>query len=160
MIAASLLLLLSAAEPIQIDAAKVVWQDAPPSMPKGTQMAVLEGDPKKEGIFTIRLKAPKGFFLDVHTHPADERVTVIDGKIAVGFGKTVDKNKARTFSAGAFYVNPKGEEHFVFSDEGAVVQITGLGPWKVEPKPAAKVEAKPEPKPEPKSPPSAPATSP
>ncbi len=119
--------------PIQLDAAALVWADAPTTMPKGTKMAVLEDDPKKEGIFTIRLKAPKGFLLGPHTHPVDERVTVIEGTIAVGFGATVDKTKGRSFSAGGFYVNPPGRPHFVWSDQGCVVQITGVGPWKVEP---------------------------
>lgn len=119
--------------PIQLDAAALVWTDAPAAMPKGTTMAVLEGDPKKEGLFTIRLKAPKGFLLGPHTHPVDERVTVIEGTIAVGFGASVDKGKGRRFGVGSFYVNPPGRPHFVWSDEGCVVQITGVGPWKVEP---------------------------
>jgi quercetin dioxygenase-like cupin family protein len=120
------------AQPIQIDASSVVWKDAPTTMPKGTQMAVLEGDPSKEGMFTLRLKAPKGFALMLHTHPAHERVTVLEGSINVGFDLGLDKKSARTFKAGAFYVNPPGVPHFVYSDEGCIVQITGIGPWKVE----------------------------
>ncbi len=119
--------------PIQLDAAALAWADAPSSMPKGTKMAVLEGDPKKEGMFTLRLRAPKGFVLGPHTHPADERVTVLEGTIAVGFGTVIDKSKGRGFGPGSFYVNPPGRTHFVWSDEGCVVQITGVGPWKVEP---------------------------
>lgn len=121
------------AAPVQLDAATLTWADAPASMPAGTRMAVLEGDPKKEGLFTIRLRAPKGFLLGPHTHPVDERVTVLEGKIAVGFGTVVDKAKGRVFLPGSFYVNPPGRPHFVWSDDGCVVQITGQGPWKVEP---------------------------
>jgi quercetin dioxygenase-like cupin family protein len=125
----ALALFFISAEPIQIDAVTIVWADAPPTMPKGTKMAILEGDPTKEGIFTIRLKAPPKFSLPMHTHPADERVTVLEGSIAVAFEKT----KPRLFKAGAFYVNPTGVPHSVSSDDGCVVQITGLGPWKVVP---------------------------
>lgn len=117
--------------PIQVDAAALAWKDAPASMPKGTQIAVLEGDPTQTGWFTIRLKAPKGFALPLHTHPAPERVTVLEGSISVSFNAGLDKKTARTFSAGAFYVNPPDVPHFVFSDDGCVVQITGVGPWKV-----------------------------
>jgi quercetin dioxygenase-like cupin family protein len=123
----------AAATPLQFDAAGVVFRPAPPSMPKGVEMAVLEGDPQQPGIFTLRLKAPPGFLLPPHTHPVAERVTVISGSFAVGFGTQVERASARTFSAGAFYVNPPGVPHYVFSDSGAVVQITGMGPWKVEP---------------------------
>jgi hypothetical protein len=45
----------------------------------------------------------------------------------------VQRDQARAFSAGSFYVNPPGVPHYVFSDGGAIVQITGAGPWRVEP---------------------------
>ncbi len=117
---------------IQVDANSVAFRPGPPTMPKGVELAVLEGDPKKSGIFTLRLKAPPGFLLAPHTHPVDERVTVISGAISVGFGNSVQKSAAHTFKAGGFYVNPPGAVHYVFSDEGAVVQITGMGPWQVD----------------------------
>lgn len=118
---------------LQFDASGVQFRPGPPSMPKGVELAVLEGDPQKPGIFTLRLKAPPGFLLPPHTHPADERVTVLAGSIAVGFDRGVDRGSARKFGPGAFYVTPPGVAHYVFSDEGAIVQITGVGPWKVEP---------------------------
>jgi len=123
---------LGAAGAIQVDVDAVVWKPGPPNMPKGVELSVLEGDPKQAGIFTLRLKAPPGFMLAPHTHPVDERVTVISGSISVGFGARIEKQSARTFRAGAFYVNPPGATHYVFSDQGAVVQITGMGPWKVD----------------------------
>jgi quercetin dioxygenase-like cupin family protein len=118
---------------LQFDANAVAFRPAPPSMPKGVELAVLEGDPQKPGIFTLRLKAAPGFLLPPHTHPVEERVTVLAGSISVGFGSRVERGSARKFGAGAFYVTPPGVAHYVFSDEGATVQITGVGPWKVEP---------------------------
>jgi quercetin dioxygenase-like cupin family protein len=118
---------------LQFDANSVVFRPAPPGMPKGVAMAVLEGDPRQPGIFTLRLKAPPGFLLPPHTHPTEERVTVLAGSIAVGFGGSVERASARKFGVGAFYVTPPGVAHYVFSDEGVTVQITGIGPWKVEP---------------------------
>src|SRR5437870_4141101 len=37
---------------------KINWQAGPPSLPKGAMIAVLEGDPAKEGLFVFRLKLP------------------------------------------------------------------------------------------------------
>jgi len=34
--------------------AALKWQDGPPSLPKGAKIAVLEGDPGKEGPFAFR----------------------------------------------------------------------------------------------------------
>lgn len=101
-------------------------------MPAGVQLAVLEGDPKASGIFSVRMKVPPGFVLPPHTHPSDERVTVLEGAVSVGFGPLFDAPSARTFSAGAYYVNPAGLVHHVRSEQGATLQITGLGPWQVD----------------------------
>jgi len=103
-----------------------VWKDAPPSMPKGTKMAVLEGNAQNAGIFTLRLKVPAGSKLGPHTHPNAERVTVLSGKVVV----TLD-GKSTTFTAGGFYVTPPNEVHSVSFPKTSVVQLTCEGPWKV-----------------------------
>jgi quercetin dioxygenase-like cupin family protein len=117
---------------VQHPSNEIVFRPGPPNMPKGVEMVVLEGDPKREGMFTIRLKAPAGFALAPHTHPADERVTVLDGAVSVGFGNATDRNAAKSFAAGSFYINPANVAHYVFSDEGVTLQITGEGPWRVD----------------------------
>jgi quercetin dioxygenase-like cupin family protein len=104
-----------------------VWTDAPPSMPKGTRMAVLEGDPKVAGVFTLRLRVPKGTTLAKHTHPNPERVTVLSGKVHV----TIN-GKETTFESGGFYVNPPGEPHVVTFDEDSELQLTCDGPWRLD----------------------------
>ena len=95
-------------------------------------MAVLEGNPKAEQIFTFRIRITKPFVLPPHTHPRNERVTVIDGAIYVGFGDTVDKAASTRFEVGDYYVNRAGAHHFVWSDEPATVQLTGIGPWAIQ----------------------------
>ena len=100
------------------------WKDAPPSMPKGTKIAVLEGDTKQPGLFTIRLQVPKGSTIAKHTHPRPERVTVLAGKVIVSIG-----GKDTTFEAGGFYVNPPDEPHSVAFPEDSVLQLTCEGPW-------------------------------
>ncbi|MGH8629201.1 MAG: cupin domain-containing protein, partial [Burkholderiales bacterium] len=62
---------------IQQRAEQMRWQPGPSTLPPGVQLVVLEGDPKKEGLFTMRLKVPAGTRLPPHTHPRDERVTVL-----------------------------------------------------------------------------------
>ena len=120
------------ASTIRFQESEVVWKDAPPHLPKGTKVAVLEGNPKAEGIFTIRIKAPKNMKMEVHEHPNSERVTVLSGVIYVGFGDKYDESIGTSFEAGSYYVNPPHKKHYVFTkDSEAVAQITGIGPWKV-----------------------------
>src|SRR5688500_17747999 len=63
---------------------QIQWKSGPPSLPKGAQIAVLEGDPNNEGPFVFRVKAPDGYRIPPHTHPKTERVTVIAGTFYIG----------------------------------------------------------------------------
>jgi hypothetical protein len=115
---------------IQLHPENIKWIDAPPPLPAGSQIAVLEGNPKEEGIFTMRVKFPAFYKIPAHWHPKDERVTVIEGAVYVGFGDIIDTTNASKFSTGSYYVNPVESHHYVFTQsEGAVMQITGSGPW-------------------------------
>jgi mannose-6-phosphate isomerase-like protein (cupin superfamily) len=126
------LALLFAIPPGTIQVTKVTWKPGPPSMPKGAQIAVLEGDQTKPGIFTLRLKMPRGSRVPPHWHPRPERVTVLSGEAQVGFGDKVSSD-VTTFRAGSFYVNPPQSHHFVLFPQETVIQITGEGPWEVHP---------------------------
>ncbi|HEY0156406.1 MAG TPA: cupin domain-containing protein [Thermoanaerobaculia bacterium] len=123
-----LLALLLFSTPLQVT--EPVWSDAPPSMPKGTKIAVLEGSPAKAGLFTIRLRVPAGSVIAPHTHPRQERVTVLSGRVRVGFSSKVD-GEGTTFTAGGFYVNPPGVPHFLAIEEESVLQLTCEGPWEL-----------------------------
>jgi len=116
---------------IRLQADALAWKPGNPTMPAGTQVAVLEGDPKAARFFTIRLKVPAGSRLAPHWHPRDERVTVISGVVAVGFGEVIDEQAVTRFGPGAFYVNPANSRHYVLFAEDSVVQVTGIGPWEV-----------------------------
>lgn len=64
----------SAAEPASAHAnlyspADIQWNDVPPSLPPGAKIAVLEGDPAKEGMFVMHVRVPDGFHIPAHTHP-------------------------------------------------------------------------------------------
>jgi quercetin dioxygenase-like cupin family protein len=122
------LLALILAAAIQIN--DPVWKDAPPSMPKGTKIAVLEGDTRAEGMFTVRLKVPAGSIIAPHTHPRPERVTVLSGRVRVGFGTKLDAT-GTAFTAGGFYVNPPNDPHFLVIEEESVLQLTCEGPWEL-----------------------------
>jgi len=106
-----------------------VWRDGPPSLPKGAQIAVLEGDPTKEGPFVFRIKAPDGFQIPLHTHPKTERVTVISGTFHIGMGEKVDKDAAKPMPAGTYGFWEAGMKHFVWVEGETVVQFHGQGPW-------------------------------
>src|SRR5207249_2738091 len=77
----------------------MVWSDMP-NLPAGTKVAVIEGDPSKDGFFTMRVKLPIGFKIPPHWHPATEHVTVISGVFYLGFGDKFDESKGAAMPAG------------------------------------------------------------
>lgn len=114
-----------------VQAKDVKWGASPPSLPKGAEVAVLFGDPAKEGPFVMRLKFPKGYQVAPHTHPKTEMVVVLSGTIRFGMGSIADVTKAHVLTAGGLFAMPPGMQHFVSVDEETVVQLNGIGPWGV-----------------------------
>jgi mannose-6-phosphate isomerase-like protein (cupin superfamily) len=110
---------------------QVKFGPAPPFLPAGAQVAVLEGDPMAAtGDFTIRLKMPDGYKVAPHTHPHRENVTVISGTLKVGMGDKFDASKMMSFGAGSFaYLDPS-VHHYAMASGETVIQIHGMSPAK------------------------------
>ncbi|HZO83670.1 MAG TPA: cupin domain-containing protein [Verrucomicrobiae bacterium] len=111
---------------------QIKWQDGPPSLPRGAQFALLEGDPAKEGPFTMRLRLPDGYKIPPHTHPKVEHVTVISGMFNFGMGSKFDQSATQPMPAGTFAYWPAGMKHFVWARGETIVQLHGIGPWSIE----------------------------
>ncbi len=94
------------AEHRMIDPKDMKWQDAPPALPPGSQVAVLEGDPRQAGPYTIRVKSPANYKIPPHWHPEDEHVTVISGSVWMGMGDQLDESKATQIPTGGFVLMP------------------------------------------------------
>lgn len=110
----------------------VKWGPAPASLPAGAQAAVLYGDPSKEGLFALRVKIPKDYFIPPHTHPHAEIVTILTGGFSLGMGPKADRRAAKPLGAGGFMAMPPQVAHYVFSDQETVLQITSTGPWGID----------------------------
>ena len=112
-------------------AAQVKWMNGPASLPAGAKLAVLEGDPAKEGFFTMRLWLPDGFKISPHWHSKVEHVTVVSGIFNLGMGEKFDQAGAREMPAGTFGFWPAGMRHFAWAKGETVVQLHGIGPWTI-----------------------------
>lgn len=109
----------------------IQWKAGPPSLPAGAQIAVLEGDPTKEGPFVFRVKVPDGYRIPVHTHPKTERVTVIAGIFNIGMGDKFDPHATKPMPAGTYGYWKAGMKHFVWVKGETIVQFHGEGPWTI-----------------------------
>jgi quercetin dioxygenase-like cupin family protein len=115
----------------QAPSSDLKWGPAPPFFPKGAQFAVLQGDPSSDGVYTVRLQMPAGYYIAPHYHPADEHVTVISGALRLGMGDVEDSTKAMTLTAGGFVTAGANMHHFARAMEPTVVQVHGPGPFAI-----------------------------
>jgi len=111
---------------------QIKWGPAPPNMPPGAQLAVLEGNPMaNDGDYTIRLKMPDGYKIAPHYHPRRENVSVISGDLKVGMGDKYEESKMSDFASGSFaYLDPS-MHHFARASGETVVQVHGMSPLQV-----------------------------
>lgn len=106
----------------------ITWKPGPTSIPPGAEMAVLAGDPTKPGPYTLRVRFPDGYRLPPHVHPAEERATVLQGSLLVGFGERWDDASAIVMAAGSFRVTPPGVPHYLRAQGETIFQVDGVGP--------------------------------
>lgn len=103
------------------------------SMPAGATAAVLEGDPGSEEDFTMRIRFPADYVIPLHTHPAVERVTVLEGTLYFAVGDTFDRSQAEALPPGTLAVMEPGVPMYGFTtDEPVVIQLNSRGPWGIE----------------------------
>lgn len=116
---------------ITAHAEAIEWRTGPASLPAGAQMSVLEGDPTNAGPFTMRLRLPRNFSIQPHYHTAIEHLTVLSGRMHMGMGERVDMGSATLLTPGSFSAMPPGMRHYVHTLEETVVQVHGIGPWRI-----------------------------
>jgi anti-sigma factor ChrR (cupin superfamily) len=114
-----------------MNAKDLKWGPAPSVLPKGAQIAVVSGDPFKDGAYVLRLKMPQGYQLPAHNHPTTEYVTVISGNFHIGMGDKLDMKKGIELKSGGFGEAPAKMNHFAWVGGPTVVQVHGQGPFAI-----------------------------
>ena len=105
------------------------WGPAPAILPAGAQMAVVRGDPNKQGEFVIQLRLPDGYRIPPHTHPTDEHVTVLEGMFSAGMGKTEKPDSMRMLHPKDSISMPANQPHYAAAMGATVVQVRSMGPF-------------------------------
>ena len=100
----------------------------PPVLP-GSRLAVVQGDPSKEGLFVYRLKMPANYKIPPHLHKASENVTVLSGSFFMGMGEKFDQGSGQELPVGGFISVPPDHPHYAWAGpQETVVQVHGVGP--------------------------------
>ena len=116
---------------VLVPADQVMWGPAPPALPAGAQISVLEGDPGQKGAITLRLQFPANYTVPSHWHSMTERVTVLSGTLQVGMGDTLDRQASQALRPGGFVSLPAKMHHYAWTATPTVVQINLEGPFDI-----------------------------
>ena len=104
------------------------WSPAPPIIPPGAQIVVLQGNPFGAEPYTVRLRFPNGYRIAPHTHPTTENVTVLSGTFLVGDGTQFVESQLQSFGNDGFFSVPPNHAHFAMARGETVIQLHGVGP--------------------------------
>ena len=116
---------------VRIKPDNIKWVNVPAM--QGLQMALMEGDPAKPGLYVLRVKFAPGVMTRPHIHSHDRFVTVISGTWYTGTGEKFEPDKTEGLGPGGYMKHPAKAAHYdgAKKDE-VIVQITGMGPVTTE----------------------------
>lgn len=120
----------SADTAMMMNSKDIKWGAAPPVLPKGSKIAVLNGDPSKAGPFTIRLMMPGNYKIAPHWHSQDENLTVISGTLGLGLDDKMG-GMVHDLKAGGYHFLPAKTHHYAIAKGQTVVQVSGEGPFDI-----------------------------
>ena len=90
----------------------------------GSEIAVVMGDPSKNGPFVLRVKYPPGFKAMPHSHPIDVQVTVLSGTMLWAEGETFDESKMKAYPEGSFILEKANVPHYQVAKTAVVFQAS------------------------------------
>jgi quercetin dioxygenase-like cupin family protein len=65
-----------------------------------------------------------------HSHPHDEHVTVISGRLELGNGAKLEHRGTQILDAGGYAFLPKDQFHFAWAlSDGTIFQVQAVGPF-------------------------------
>ena len=91
----------------------VQWGPCPAFIPKGCEIAVLNGDPAKNNL-DIFFKVPGDFNIPYHNHTSQERMVLVSGTLDV----TYDNHEKTTIHTGDYAFGPAKLPHTAYCHKG------------------------------------------
>jgi quercetin dioxygenase-like cupin family protein len=101
------------------------WGPCPEFIPKGCEIAVLQGEPTKNNL-DIFFKVPGDFEIPHHLHTSQERMILVSGTLDVNY----DNHEKATIKTGEYAYGPAKLPHSAYCHKGeaCVLYIGFVGP--------------------------------
>lgn len=103
-----------------------------PLRPMSRDVEVIHGDPDVAGKpFVLRIRELPGTIIPPHKHPVDEHITVVQGTIYFAVGEKFDRAALQQIKTGGYAFIPQGSTMFGYIPDAAIVQVHGVGPFRI-----------------------------
>jgi quercetin dioxygenase-like cupin family protein len=103
-----------------------------PLRPMAGDVELLYGDPEIEGQpFVMRIHELPGARVPPHSHGVDEHITVVRGTWFFAIGAEFRQEALQELTVGSYAFAPKGTTMAGYSPDGAIVQVHGVGPFRI-----------------------------
>ena len=107
---------------------KTKWMQFAP----GVEYGAVYGHCDKVGAPCVfQLRFADGAKFPPHWQPVDENVTVLSGTFLAGMGDSYDESKLTSLPVGTYVFMPRRMHHFAGAKGVTVVQVHGVGPFKI-----------------------------
>ena len=106
---------------VLVRAKSIKWSDAPPGLPPGAKVALLQGNPTAPGRYVIRVQLPANYKIPMHSNSN-----------AVDVTESLDKKKAFAIKPGDYYHLPALAPELSFTTNETVLEIHGEGPYEIK----------------------------
>lgn len=109
------------------------WMDGTAvGLPAGAKLAVVSGDPTKDGPFVVRAQFPADYAVPPHHHPTDEKVSVKSGgPLSYGMGDKMDGSSAGSLEKGYHVTMQATMNHWVKATAATEIEVSGMGPFQI-----------------------------
>lgn len=109
------------------------WMDSTAvGLPAGAKLAVVSGDPSKEGMFVVRAQFPANYTVPPHHHPTDETVSVKSGgPLSYGMGDKQDASNAGSLEKGYHVTMQAPMNHWVSTSAPTEIEVKAMGPFQI-----------------------------
>jgi quercetin dioxygenase-like cupin family protein len=115
-----------------VSSGAIAWTDAKiPGFDPGMKLALINGNPEGDGLYTLRLSFPDGYRFPAHWHPNAEHVTVLQGTLLLAMGERAQATGLQSYGAGDYLYLPGKKPHFGGAQGFTVVQLHGQGPFAI-----------------------------
>lgn len=107
------------------------WQFVP-GIPRPVEVAIVSGDPSKEGPYVVRYRTPSGMRFAPAIHPDARELTIVKGTFWIAQGESYNWKQMDEFKAGAVIQKEANKPYFGWARTAVILEERGNGPTSIQ----------------------------